>query len=436
MPPELRPDLSLDTSGLTITHVDPASLRPSRRNARTHSQKQIGRIAESIKAFGFAVPLVIDEHGTVLAGHGRLSAAKQLGLASVPAVRLDHLSETQKRAFILADNKIALLAGWDRELLAVELGELAVELPAIAMDVTITGFALGEIDVLTGVRGKKRRTSSEEAIPALGPPVSQRGDVWQLGKHRIVCGDHGSAEDMRALMAGEKADMVFTDPRLDGRERGAEGLNSCLARSLGNAVSASREGALHFICSGWRNLSELSAAASELYSEQLNLIVWCKSTPGQGEIYRPQHELIAVYKVGGKLDASNAEFGRRGRKRSDVWTYSESIDTGEHAPKPVALVADAIKDATKRGAIVLDPFAGSGSTLIAAEVTGRRSRCLELDPCLVDRAIRRFEEFTGSHAVEVSSGRSFGEVAAERLEGGGGADSGGPRESRGMTHER
>lgn len=446
---EPTPELSLAIPGLAITHVDPATLTPNRRNARTHSKKQIGKIADSVKAFGFTVPLVIDEASTVLAGHGRLSAAKQLGLNTVPVVRLDHLSETQKRAYLLADNKIASLAGWDRELLAFELGELAVELPEIDLEVGVTGFEIGEIDILADALAEERLSSGEDEIPEVGPAVSRRGDLWFAGRHRVLCGDACSEEDLRTLMGEDRADMVFTDPPYNvpvnghvmgrGRtkhpefvmgsgEMTQEVFTAFLARSLGNASSVSKDGALHYVCMDWRHLPELSAAGQGIYSEQKNLIVWRKTNPGQGSLYRSQHELIALYKIGTKPHTNNVELGRHGRNRSNVWSYPgvNSFKGGELAlhptVKPVALVADAIKDVTKRGAIILDPFSGSGSTLIAAETTGRQARSLELDPRYVDVAIRRFEALTGSDAIELSSGRTFGELAAERLGSEGGEE--------------
>ncbi|WP_244483670.1 ParB/Srx family N-terminal domain-containing protein, partial [Methylobacterium sp. Leaf91] len=300
------------TAGLTILDQAPTSLSASPRNARTHSKKQIAKIADSIRAFGFTVPLVVDETGLVLAGHGRLLAAKQLGLPTVPTVLLDHLSDTQKRAYAIADNKIATLAGWDRATLALELGELAIHLPEIGLDLSVTGFEIAELDLLTGDLEEERLASREDEQHEPEAPVSQLGDLWQLGPHRILCGSACSSNDVERLMGGREADMVFTDPpynvpvnghvmgrgRVQHREfvmgsgeMTEDAFTAFLSESLGHAVSVSCDGALHYVCMDWRHLPELHAATRPLYGEQKNLIVWSKTNPGQGSLYRSQHEL-------------------------------------------------------------------------------------------------------------------------------------------------
>jgi DNA modification methylase len=273
--------------------------------------------------------------------------------------------------------------------------------------------------------------------------VSRLGDLWQLGVHRILCGNACKREDLERLMDGGEADMIFTDPpynvpvngHVGGRgriqhrefvmgsgEMTSEAFTSFLASALGNAIAVSGQGALHYVCMDWRHLAELDAAARPLYAEQKNLIVWNKTNAGQGSLYRSQHELIALYKVGTASHRNNVALGRFGRNRSNVWTYP-GVNTfkGDELKlhptvKPVALVADAIKDVTARGGVVLDPFSGSGSTLMAAEKTGRRGRALELDPVYVDVAIRRWQAASGRDAVHVETGTTFPEMLLERAE--------------------
>jgi DNA modification methylase len=430
---------------LAIEHRNISGLKVNPRNARTHSKRQVQAIAESIKAFGFTNPVLVDDDDMILAGHGRFQAAKLLGLDAVPAIRISQLTEAQKRAFVLADNKLSERAGWDRELLAVELGELAVMLPDLGLSVDLTGFEVGEIDaILTDVEEDKAASRGDEVIPLPEKPVSRLGDLWVLGRHRLLCGDARDPAALRALLGNEPADMVFTDPpynvRIDGhvlgkgRHRHAEfamasgemsegEFTAFLQQVLGNAAAASRNGALHFVCMDWRHLGELLAAGKSAYSEMKNLCVWAKTNGGQGSLYRSQHELVAVFKVGDGEHVNNVELGRFGRNRSNVWHYAgvNSFKAGRQEEleahptvKPVALVTDAIKDVTRRGAIVLDVFGGSGTTLIAAERTGRRARLLEIEPRYVDVTIARFEQVTKADAVHAETGQTFAEIADER----------------------
>jgi DNA modification methylase len=430
---------------LSIEHRSTSALRVNPRNARTHSKRQVQAIAESIKSFGFASPVLVDDDDMILAGHGRFQAAKLLGLEAVPAIRISQLTEAQKRAFVLADNKLAERAGWDRELLAVELGELSVMLPDLDLSVDLTGFEVGEIDaILTDVEEDKAASRDDEVIPLPEKPVSRLGDVWVLGRHRLLCGDARDPTALHALLGNEPADMVFTDPpynvRIDGHVLGrgknqhaefamasgemSEGeFTAFLQLVLGNAAAASRDGALHYVCMDWRHLGELLAAGRSVYSEMKNLCVWAKNNGGQGSLYRSQHELVAVFKVGDGEHVNNVELGRFGRNRSNVWHYAgvNTFKAGRQEEleahptvKPVSLVTDAIKDVTRRGAIVLDHFGGSGTTLVAAERTGRRARLLEIEPRYVDVTIARFEQVTKADAVHAETGQTYAEVADER----------------------
>ena len=429
---------------LTIEHRPPGELKPYTRNARTHSPKQIAEIAASITAFGFNNPVLIDKDGGIVAGHGRVAAAKQLGLATLPTIRLEHLSEAEKRAYILADNKLAEKAGWDREILAIELQNL-MELE-LDFDVSITGFELPEIDVLIdGLEAKPAKADPADEVPVVeGPAVTRLGDVWQVGPHRLVCGDATKAESYAALLAGEQAQLVFTDPpynvKIDGHVSGlgsakhrefamAAGemteaeFTAFLDKVFANLVAASLDGAVHFVCMDWRHMREVLAAGRGHYAELKNLCVWAKTNGGMGSLYRSQHELVFVFKAGAAPHVNNVELGRHGRYRTNVWTYAgaNAFSSTRHndlamhpTVKPVALVADAILDCSTRSGLVLDAFAGSGTTLVAAHKTGRRGYGIELDPLYCDIILVRLAKATGLQPALAATGQTLAEVKAER----------------------
>jgi len=424
-----------------------ASLRPHPGNARTHSKKQIRQIADSIRRFGFTNPVLIGEDGEIIAGHGRVEAAKLLGLDSVPTVRLPHLSAAQRRAYVLADNKLALNAGWDRELLAIELQGLI----DIDFDVELTGFSPTEIDLVLDEAREGSPNGSTEAEDQVSFPiddqtsaVTRAGDVWYLGRHRLICGDARDQGVFNLLMGDERADLIFTDPPynvpIDGHATGlgrirhrefamgvgemsAEAFTSFLQQTLGHAAALARNGAIAFVCMDWRHMGELLEAGQAVFSELKNLCVWNKTNGGMGTFYRSKHELVFVFKVGSAPHTNTFGLGDSGRYRTNVWDYAgvntlragRSKDLAMHPTvKPVALVAEAIKDCSKRGEIVLDPFGGSGTTLIAAEKTGRLARLIEFDPAYCDTILRRFERVTGKQATSAASRMSFEEIAQER----------------------
>ena len=407
---------------LSVVYRPIGSLRPDPKNARTHSKKQVAEIAASIQVFGFSNPLLIDADGAIIAGHGRLLAAKTLRMDTVPAIALPHLSDAHKRALRLADNKIALNAGWDMDLLQLELKELAnLE---IDFDLSVTGFSSGEIDVLLTPHG----TTDEETIPALPVvPRTRPGDIWLCGGHRIGCGDGRDVGFVRRVIGeGAAIDVAFLDPPYNVRISGhanAKGrhrefpmasgelsdadFRSFLADTLGACAAVSRDGAVHFICMDWRHMEDVAAIGRGVYGELLNLCIWNKSNAGMGSLYRSKHELIFVFRVGDAQHLNMVELGKHGRNRANVWDYasvnsfvgSRREDLDLHPTvKPTALVTDAIQDVTRRGDLVLDIFLGSGTTLIAAERCGRRFRGLELDPAYVDVAIERWEALTGDRA--------------------------------------
>jgi DNA modification methylase len=419
-------------------------IKLDRRNSRTHSGKQIRQIANSIAAFGFTNPLLVNEEARLIAGEGRYKAAQLLGLAKVPVIVLAGLSPARQRALAIADNKIAENAGWDRERLAIEIPELAALLETEGLDVAILGFEAVEIDQLVTDFEENAADPEDHVDPAWlkDRAVSKPGDLWLLGDHRLLCGDARSAADIARLMAHRRADMAFLDPPYNVRIGGVVGrgrtkhaefamasgeMSSAeyvrfLGLSLNAAASVSREGALHYVCTDWRHIPELLGAAKPVYGETINIAVWVKSNAGQGSFYRSQHELVGIFRVGQAAHLNNVELGRHGRSRSNVWHYAgvNSFRAGRMeelrahpSAKPVALVADAVKDCTRRGDVVLDTFSGSGSTILAAERVGRHARALEIEPRFVDVAIRRWQAFTRRDARHAESGLSFDDVAAE-----------------------
>ena len=421
-----------------------SSLKPARHNPRTHSRKQIRQIADSIQRFGFTNPVLIGEDGNIVAGHGRVAAAKLLGLDTVPVVRLTGLSAKEIQAYALADNKLALNAGWDQELLAVEFQELI----DAGFELGVTGFSVAEIDFTMDLASQSRADTDEtkaNLIPERAQSaVTRKGELWRLGRHRLLCGDARDAADYDQVMQGEAAGLVFTDPPynvpIDGHvcglgrirhrefamgvgEMTEEVFVAFLASALQNMTARSRDGAILFVCMDWRHIAELSAAGRLCGLELKNLCVWNKSNGGMGSFYRSKHELVFVFKHGAAPHVNNFGLGDGGRYRTNVWDYPgiSSIGPGRAADlamhptvKPVALVTDALRDCSRRGDVVLDPFAGSGTTLIAAQMTGRVARLIEYDPFYCDTIIRRFEAFAGQTAILEESGENFETVSERR----------------------
>ncbi|MDG6078962.1 DNA methylase N-4 [Erythrobacter litoralis] len=432
-------------SGSQLVEWDVASLKPYARNARTHSKKQVKQIAASIDRFGFTNPVLVSDNGEIIAGHGRVEAAKLLGLKRVPTLALSHLSEEERRAYVLADNKLALNAGWDKEILAIELQALV----DLEFDIEVTGFSLAEVDfALVDAReaDPETRDGAEDAVPELsGDPVTRAGDIWELGRHRLLCGDTRDPAAMDRLMDGKRADLVFTDPpynvAIDGNVCGlgsvkhrefafasgemSESEFTCfLGDTLGNMSRVMRDGAIAFVCMDWRHMGELLVAGGEAFTELKNLVVWNKTNGGMGAFYRSKHELIFVFKQGTAPHTNSFGLGETGRYRTNVWDYagisSIGADRAEELAmhptvKPVALIADAIMDCSKRGEIVLDGFGGSGSTLIASEKTGRTARLIEFDPIYCDTIVKRWQAYTGKPAKLASTGGCFDDVADARL---------------------
>jgi DNA methylase/ParB-like nuclease domain len=404
---------------LAVTYRPLSDLIPDRRNARTHPKRQIDQLKASIQEFGFTNPILADPGGHIIAGHGRLQAARAIGLTEVPTIILSGLSDVQKRALRIADNKIALNAGWDLEILQLELGELASL--DVEIDPTLTGFSTGEIDVILS----SATDPDDEVIPPVpATPRTKPGDIWILGDHRVGCGDGRDADFLQRVIGRDgRVDAAFLDPPYNVRIGGhavaagshrefamASGemtepeFRSFLTDTVGAAAHCSRDGAVHFVCMDWRHMDSVSTVGHTVYGELLNLCVWNKSNAGMGSLYRSKHELVFVYRVGSAPHLNMVELGKHGRNRTNVWDYasvnsmrgSRRQDLALHPTvKPTGLVADAIQDVTRRGDLVLDLFLGSGTTLMAAERIGRRFRGLDIDPAYVDVAIERWSARTG-----------------------------------------
>ena len=412
------------------------------RNPRQHSQRQINQLADSIREFGFVMPVVADERGQVVIGHGRVLAAKKLGMPLIPVVEIRHLSSAQIKALRIADNRLAQNAHWDERL----LGESLLELKELDrdFDLSITGFSLPEIDLAIQKLSEPVVEDIDDASSETGVQVCQLGDVWELGGHHVHCGDATSEAAFERLMMDNRADVVFVDPpynvRIDGHASGkgkvrhrefAQGFGELsqedfirfLAGSCTLLRNYSKNGAIHFVCMDWKHLDQLLAAGREVYAELKNIVVWVKSTAGMGSLYRSLHELICVFKAGTGRHINNIELGKNGRNRANVWQYDSAGTQARKGNnvlelhptvKPVQLVMDALLDCSNRGDIVLDCFLGSGTTLLAAERTGRICRGIELDPLYVDTAIRRWQNLTGQDAVRVADGKLFRDVEAEK----------------------
>jgi DNA modification methylase len=437
-----------ETRRITVVDRKISELKLDQRNPRVHRRKQIQQIARSIEAFDFNVPVLIDANGNVIAGHGRIHALLMLGRSEVPTICLEHLTEAQARAFMIADNRLTENSIWDDRLLAEQLKELSV----LDLDFSLeaTGFDIGEIDLRIESLAPMHDGVPDPAdtLPAQSrPSISRVGDLWLFGRHRIYCGSALDLSSYLTLMDSEKAAMVLADPPFNLRIEGnVSGLGKTHHREFAMASGEMTEaeftaflntafslmalhsapGSLHFVFMDWRHLGELIAAARDIYAELKNVCVWVKDNGGMGSLYRSQHELIFVYRYGSERHRNNVQLGQYGRNRTNVWHYpgANTFSRGEEGNllarhptcKNVSMVADAIMDCTARGDVVLDPFLGSGTTVIAAERTGRSCYGIELDPLYVDTAVRRWQAWTRDRARHAVSGLTFDEILAERGE--------------------
>ena len=421
-----------------LEYVNPEQLRPDPKNARIHSPQQIRSLARNIQKYGFTNPILVTSDNQVVAGHGRLEASKLIGLSNIPIIRLN-LSHAECKALSVWDNRSSDLSRFDDRLLGAALQQV-IELK---IDVEDTGFSVAEADRLIELSCSAHGDPDDKIPPPTRNPITKPGDAWQMGGHRVICADAQQAQSFRVLMQGKLAQAVFTDVpyNLAGRaisgkgkirhgsfkmaagEMTPERYRAFLRAAIENMADHSVNGALHFHCIDWRHVRDLQTAADDVYGGLLNLCVWVKANGGMGSLYRSRHELVLVYKKGRGRHRNNVELGRHGRNRTNVWEYAggnsfggRSTDEGNllqlhPTVKPVQLVADALLDCTSRGDAVLDPFLGSGSTLIAAERTSRICYGMDLDPCYVDVAVARWQRHTGADAIHAASGRRFNAIA-------------------------
>lgn len=421
-----------------------ADLLPRPDNPRTHSRKQLKLISDSIRRFGFTNPVLIDADNRIVAGHARVEAAKQLGMQEVPTILLGHLTPAELKAYVITDNRSAELAGWDYELLSLNLEE--IEKLDIDLDLTLTGFDAHEIEMVQARPGEKGG-AAEKPVPepdTRGPSTSELGDVWLIGnQHMLVHGDARDRNCYRTLLGGSRADLVITDCPWNlpiqghvsglGKARHDEFVMASgemtrkefrqfLADFMHQLSLATRSGSVHYLFIDWRHVADMIDIGETIYNQMLNLAVWAKTNGGMGSFYRAQHELVVIFRNGKRTHLNNIALGVNGRNRSNLWTYAGANTFGaqraaelEMHPtvKPVAMLADAIKDASQPGDLVLDCFAGSGSLLMAAHETGRRARLIELAPVYVDVILRRAEN-AGLTTRLQASGEAFADVAARR----------------------
>ena len=427
-----------------IIHLPIDALRRYPGNPRRHPEKQLVKLAASIAEFGFTIPVLIDADHMIIAGEARVEAAKHVGMLSIPVLVAANWSTAQVRAYRLVDNRLAEHASWDNELRAVEFAAI-IEIGEVSLD--LLGWEIGEIDVILEEQdenGVEDPVDVLEEIPAV--PVTLPGDLWLLGKHRLFCGSCLDDQVWQLLMHGQAAAMAFTDPPYNvpvnghvsglGKAKHAEfamasgemstaEFTTFLTRFLTLLATHADDGAIIDVCMDWRHLKELLVAVENVGLTLLNLCVWSKSNGGMGSLYRSQHELVLICKKGKAPHKNNVQLGAHGRYRTNIWPYSGANsfsstrmeDLADHPTvKPVALVADAIRDVTDPGDIVTDAFMGSGTTLLAAERAGRIAFGVEIAPGYIDVAIRRWEAMTGREATLASTGQTFSQAALARAQ--------------------
>ena len=428
-------------------------LKPPKRLTKKHTKQQIQRLKASINDFGVQRPILIDADGKIICGAGLFLAAKELGLNVLPAIVCRDLTEAQQELFRIADNGLAAMTEFDKKLLALDFLELEELQLSGELDISlqITGVSMAEIDllVMTPPGGSTSEIGGpEEAADvetAAGPAVTQPGDVFDCGHHKLICGNSLEEETFKTLMGDERAQMAFCDAPYNvpvsghvsglgkpqhrefdmaSGEMSPEEFTAFLTSVFALLVAFSVAGSIHYQCMDWRHMREMLSAGYAHYTELKNLIVWKKTNAGMGSFYRSQHELLFVWKSGTAKHINNFGLGDTGRYRTNVWEYAgcntfrkgRDEDLAVHPTvKPLSLVADAIRDCSHRGGIILDPFGGSGTTMAAAERTGRKARLIEIDPHYCDVAIRRWQKQTGKDAIHVESGLTFDELAIERL---------------------
>jgi DNA modification methylase len=446
--------------GLAIEYLDPESLSPHPNNPRQHPGRQIRQLAANIARFGFLVPVLAEGDNQIIAGHARVEAAKRNRMTAVPVVRANHLDEAGKRAVMVADNRLTETSKWDDQLLGENLKILS-DL-GLSFEDEALGFDYGEIEQrILSIEDTDGGDEQADQLPEPaedGPPVSREGDVWLCPgpngidghEHRLVCGDSTEHATYQQLLGDDRASMIFTDApynlaakdigqvcddqhgnfAMGSGEMSQKQFIEFLSTVIGHLCNASFPGSIHYLFMDWRHMQELLTAGLQHYNELKNLCVWVKDRPGMGTFYRSQHELVFVFKYGDSPHQNNFALGQHGRTRSNVWSFPSARNLnaddgdldgnealGAHPTiKPVRLIEEAILDCSRRGEIVLDPFLGSGSTLIACEKARRRCAGIELSPKYLDTAIRRWQQWTGCDAIHESTGQTFKHLADQRKE--------------------
>lgn len=430
---------------LSIRHLSVGEIKPNPRDPRAYKKRDLRRFAKNLDVFGPIVPQVLNSDGVTLSGNVWIEAAKLAGLETLPTVTADHLTADEAEFYMVSSVRLIELGEWNKPLLGEILRDLSLKGLDLSLD--MIGFDVAEIDMLIEGQDDPGVADDEaDELPPAGPAVSRPGYRWTMGPHELFCGNALEPATFDALMLGATAAIVFTDPPYNVRIPGnVSGLGAVKHRdfamatgemnpaqftqflegALGLATRHSADGSLHYIAMDWRHMYELIVAGQTVYDSLQNLCVWSKAQGGMGSLYRSQHELFFVFKKGRKPHRNNVQLGRYGRNRTNVWTYPGANSFGRQSDegdllklhptvKPVALIVDILLDASARGEIVLDPFIGSGSTLIAAEKVGRHARGIEIDPLYVDTAVRRWERWTGEAAILDGDGRTFREIEADR----------------------
>jgi DNA modification methylase len=440
------PANSPDSCPLKIVNRRLDELKSTPGNPRRHRQWQVKQIAKSIETFGFNVPILIDNKNHIVAGHGRVEACRKLGWTEIPTIRLDRLSPEQARAFLIADNRLTDTSDWDEALLACALKELAAV--DLTFDLEAIGFSMGDIDVRIEALNGTPPIDRADQLPVLnaGVPVSRVGDVWDLGDHRLLCSDSTKSQSYGQVLTGTKAALAVTDPPynipiagfasglgknkhkdfvMGAGEMSPEEFGAFLSSSVASISGCIEDGSLVYMFMDWRSVGILLHVVNQHGLKLKNICTWAKNQAGMGSFYRSQTEFCICCKYGEAATRNNIQLGKNGRHRTNLWSYP-SIATERHRSeegdllalhstvKPVAMIQDIILDSTERRDVVLDPFLGSGTTLIAAQRSGRRCVGIELDPKYVDTAIRRWERFTGEQAVLAETGGTFAQIAAKR----------------------
>ena len=429
-----------------ITIMDASEIIPYDRNPRIISKTAIDKVAKSIKEFGFLNPIIIDKNNIIIAGHTRLKACQKLGITRVPVIKAEYLTPAQVKAYRIADNKTAQEASWDKELLAIEIGELKSFDDDDKIDITLTGFDLKELETLNNLRLSKELIEGEDddnSIPEIdedAETITKPGDIWLLGKHKLLCGNSVNYNEVEKLMGNEVADMVFTDPPYNVKindvvgsgkiqhqnftmasgEMSEKEFTIFLKDVFTNYYATSKDGTIFYVCMDWKHIFEILTAGREAFTEFKQLCIWNKDNAGMGSFYRSKHELIFVFKKGTVPNTNNFDLGEYGRWRSNVWDYpainsfaGREIVVNEDGKKmsgtskelemhptvkPLKMVIDAILDCSNEGELITDFFLGSGTTLIAAEKTNRRCYGIEISPHYCDVIVKRWEELTGEKA--------------------------------------